>query len=113
MSTRSSGRPRGCVWTSSGRECSGDGMPLEVRLPQLGEATTAARLGAWLRREGDAVIAGEPIAEVETDKTNVEIEAPASGILRILIAAGSDGVMVGQRLGMIDTETALARSSAA
>jgi pyruvate dehydrogenase E2 component (dihydrolipoamide acetyltransferase) len=72
----------------------------------MGEATTAARLGAWLKREGDPVVAGEPIAEVETDKTNFEIEAPASGILRILIAAGSDGIMVGARLGMIEPDAA-------
>src|SRR5229473_2621389 len=71
------GQLHACASTTSFRERSGDGMPIEVCLPQLGEATTAAKVGAWLKREGDAVLAGEPIVEVETDKTNVEIEAPA------------------------------------
>jgi pyruvate/2-oxoglutarate dehydrogenase complex dihydrolipoamide acyltransferase (E2) component len=77
-------------------------MPIEVRLPQLADAMTAVKVGAWLKREGDRVASGEPIVEVETDKTNVEIEAPASGVLqRILIAAGSDGVTVGALLATI------------
>ncbi len=77
-------------------------MPIEVRLPQLGDAMTAAKVGAWLKREGDQVTSGEPIVEVETDKTNVEIEAPASGVLqKILIAAGSEGVLVDALLATI------------
>lgn len=77
-------------------------MPIEVRLPQLADAMTAAKVGAWLKREGDRVASGEPIVEVETDKTNVEIEAPVSGVLqKILIATGSDGVLVGALLATI------------
>jgi pyruvate dehydrogenase E2 component (dihydrolipoamide acetyltransferase) len=77
-------------------------MATELRLPQLGDATTAARLGAWLKREGDGVTAGEPIVEVETDKTSVEIEAPASGRLQTIhIPAGSDGILVGALLATI------------
>lgn len=57
---------------------------------------TAAKLGAWLKREGDSVTSGEPLVEVETDKAQVEIEAPASGVLgKILVPAGADRVMVG------------------
>jgi pyruvate dehydrogenase E2 component (dihydrolipoamide acetyltransferase) len=77
-------------------------MPVEVRLPQLADAMTVARLGAWLKREGDSVSTGEPILEVETDKTNVEIEAPAAGVLgEILVPAGSEGVAVGVLLATI------------
>ena len=77
-------------------------MSVEVRLPLLADAMTEARIGAWLKREGDSVASGEPIVEVETDKTNVEIEAPASGVIaQILVPAGSDSVMVGALLATI------------
>jgi pyruvate dehydrogenase E2 component (dihydrolipoamide acetyltransferase) len=77
-------------------------MSIEVRLPQFGDAMAAAKVGVWLKREGDRVTSGEPIVEVETDKTNMEIEAPASGVLqKILIPAGSEGVMVNALLATI------------
>jgi len=79
-----------------------EAVAIEVRLPQLAEAMTAVKLGAWLKREGDAVTSGEPIVEVETDKAQVEIEAPASGVLgKILVPAGADSVMVGAILATI------------
>ena len=60
------------------------------------------RLSLWLKQEGDRVEAGEPIVEVETDKTNVELEAPVSGVLRaIRIAAGVEGLEAGVVLALI------------
>jgi pyruvate dehydrogenase E2 component (dihydrolipoamide acetyltransferase) len=77
-------------------------MSIEVRLPELGESVTHAKLTAWLKREGDRVSAGEPIAEVETDKTNVEIEAPAAGVLETIhVRAGTDRVPVNELLALI------------
>ena len=74
----------------------------ELRLPQLADTVTSAKLAAWLRAEGEAVAAGEPIVEVETDKTNVEIEAPASGVLqKIHVPAGTDGLETGALLAII------------
>ncbi len=65
-------------------------MPVEIRLPQLADDMSVAKVGAWLKHEGDPVRAGEPIVEIETDKTNVEVESPASGYLqRIVVPAGS------------------------
>jgi pyruvate dehydrogenase E2 component (dihydrolipoamide acetyltransferase) len=62
----------------------------------------AARLAVWLKREGDLISAGEPIAELETDKTNVELEAPGSGVLqRIVVAAGTESLEVGGLLAVI------------
>ena len=56
----------------------------------------------WLKQEGEAVAAGEPVVEVETDKTNVEIEAPASGVLsKIHVAAGTEGLEAGALLAVI------------
>ena len=75
---------------------------VEVRLPELAEAMTSATLAAWLKKPGDPVTAGEPIAEVETDKTTVELEAPADGVLaEIRIAAGAEAVAVGTVLALL------------
>ena len=75
---------------------------VEVRLPELAEAMTAATLTAWLKNPGDPVTAGEPIAEVETDKTTVELESPADGVLAdIRVAAGAEGVAVGTVLALV------------
>ena len=74
----------------------------EIRLPRLADSVTTVRFGSWLKQEGDRVEAGEPIAEVETDKTTVELEAPAAGVLCDLrVAAGADGLEVGAVLGRI------------
>ena len=74
----------------------------EIRLPRLADSVTTVKFGAWLKEEGDRVEAGEPIAEVETDKTTVELEAPAAGVLCDLrVAAGEDGLEAGAVLGRI------------
>jgi len=79
--------------------------PIEFRLPQLADSVTSVRLSVWLKREGDRVQAGEPIVEVETDKTNVELEAPASGVVRTIhVAAGTEGLEAGVLLALIADE---------
>ena len=70
----------------------------------------SATLTAWLKQAGDPVTAGEPIAEVETDKTTVELEAPADGVLaEIRVAAGTEPVAVGTVLAVV-REAALGES---
>lgn len=60
-------------------------------MPRLDESMRTGKLIEWLRKEGDRVEEGEPIAVVEGEKTTFEIEAPASGILsKALYAPGSD-----------------------
>ena len=78
-------------------------LPLvELRLPELAEGMAAATLSAWLKKPGDPVAAGEPIAEVETDKTTVELEAPADGVLAVIrVAAGAEAVAVGTVLALV------------
>jgi pyruvate dehydrogenase E2 component (dihydrolipoamide acetyltransferase) len=77
-------------------------MASEIRLPQIAESMTAAKLAVWLKREGDSVTEGEPIAEVETDKASMEIPAPASGVLKkIEIPAGTDDLHAGDLLAVI------------
>src|SRR5215203_2520641 len=77
-------------------------MTIEVRLPELGASITHAKLSTWLKQAGDRVTKGELIAEVETDKTSVEIEAPGDGVLTAIeVAAGTDGVAVNDLLALI------------
>ncbi len=77
-------------------------MSIELRLPRLAETAASAKLAVWLKQEGEAVAAGEPVVEIETDKTNVEIEAPAAGVIRkIHVAAGTEGLEAGALLAVI------------
>ena len=81
--------------------------PVEVLMPEVAASMTSATLAVWLKQPGDSVKAGEPIAEVETDKTTVELEAPADGILdQIRVEAGTEGVEIGTLLGLIRPPTA-------
>lgn len=78
-----------------------------VRLPDLGTGVPKAKLIAWLKREGETVAVGDPIAEVETDKTTVEIPSPASGVLaRIVVAAGTEDVALDALLAYIGEASA-------
>jgi pyruvate dehydrogenase E2 component (dihydrolipoamide acetyltransferase) len=72
-----------------------------VIMPALGMAQETGTLLRWLKREGDAVSAGEPLLEIETDKATAEIEAPVSGTLRQIQAAEGDTIPVGQEIAII------------
>lgn len=77
-------------------------MPIEIRLPRLTDTMTAGAVVAWRKRPGDAVKAGEVIAEVEADKSTVDIEAPEDGTLGAIVApAGSEPVAVGAVLALL------------
>ena len=87
-------------------------MPTEIRLPELAESMSSATLTSWLKKVGDRVSAGEPIAEVETDKTTVELESPADGVLLdICVAAGTDNVSVGALLALLGDRSDVADES--
>ena len=70
-------------------------------MPVLGMAQDTGKLISWLKMEGEAVLEGEPIMEVETDKATVEIEASASGSLGGVRAQEGDEVPVGQVIAWI------------
>jgi pyruvate/2-oxoglutarate dehydrogenase complex dihydrolipoamide acyltransferase (E2) component len=64
-------------------------MPFEITMPQLSDTMTEGTVVKWLKNEGDKVSSGEMIAEVETDKATMEMEAFDSGTLAvILVRAG-------------------------
>lgn len=76
-------------------------MPTEVIMPALELAQETGRVVRWLKAEGDAVVKGEPVMEIETDKVTVEIEAPADGTLGGIRAAEGDDVPVGEPVAFI------------
>ena len=76
-------------------------MPTNVIMPALGVAQQTGTLLKWLKAEGQAVTKGEPLMEIETDKSTVEIEAAASGILSRVTAKAGDEVPVGQTIALI------------
>lgn len=79
-------------------------MQVEIKLPSLAESMTEGTLTTWFKKEGDQVTAGEAIAEIETEKSNVDLEAPEAGVLRrILVAAGTEKVKVGEVLALLET----------
>jgi 2-oxoglutarate dehydrogenase E2 component (dihydrolipoamide succinyltransferase) len=73
----------------------------EIRVPTLGESVTEATIGKWFKRPGDAVVADEPVVELETDKVTIEVPAPAAGVLSEIAAKDGETVAVGALLGQI------------
>ncbi|MER3456665.1 MAG: hypothetical protein C4304_07250 [candidate division GAL15 bacterium] len=73
----------------------------EVIMPKMGDAMTQGKILAWRKRHGERVDKGEVLAEIETDKVNVEIEAESSGTLHIAVPEGQT-VPVGQVIAYID-----------
>ena len=66
-------------------------MSTPIKMPNLGAETDEARVSTWLKAAGDTVMEGEVIAEIETEKANVDLEMPATGRLaEILVPAGTD-----------------------
>jgi 2-oxoglutarate dehydrogenase E2 component (dihydrolipoamide succinyltransferase) len=77
-------------------------MPLELKVPEVGESITEVMIGTWKKREGDTVSMDESIVEIESDKATVELPAPASGtIIRVLKASGEKAV-VGEVIGIME-----------
>ena len=76
-------------------------MATPIVIPQLGLVEEIVVL-EWFHADGDAVTAGEPLVLLETEKTQTEVAAPATGTLRIAVAAGPDVVPVETVLGQID-----------
>jgi pyruvate dehydrogenase E2 component (dihydrolipoamide acetyltransferase) len=76
-------------------------MPANVIMPALELAQETGKVLRWLKSAGDTVSKGEPIVEIETDKVTVEIEAPASGVLRQVTAREGDVVPVGKTIALI------------
>src|SRR5882672_2404392 len=73
----------------------------KVVMPKLSEAMETGKIIKWLKKEGDAVKGGDILAEVETDKADVEMEAFGSGVLRKILVPVGGTVPVGSLIGVI------------
>lgn len=77
-------------------------MPTDILMPALSPTMTEGKLARWLKQEGSAVASGEALAEIETDKATMEIEAPDDGRLaRIFVPQGSEGIAVGTPIALL------------
>ena len=76
-------------------------MSEKILVPVLGESIVEATVSKWLKNEGDSVEADEPIVELETDKVNLEVPSPTSGILEKINSKDGSVVEVGATLGSI------------
>lgn len=71
-------------------------------MPSLGYEMESGKIASWLKKVGDPVERGEPIAEVETDKATVEMEAIASGRLAEIVAEAGSEVVVGEVIAYLE-----------
>ena len=80
-------------------------MPINILMPALSPTMEKGNIARWLKKEGDSIKSGDVIAEIETDKATMEVEAVDEGILaRILVPDGAADVPVNQIIGIIATE---------
>lgn len=80
-------------------------MPINILMPALSPTMTEGNLARWLKKEGDAVKAGDVLAEIETDKATMEVEAVDEGTLaRILVPSGAQGVKVNDVIAILTEE---------
>jgi pyruvate/2-oxoglutarate dehydrogenase complex dihydrolipoamide acyltransferase (E2) component len=76
-------------------------MSVEILLPKIGFSMTEGQVAEWLAADGEPVTEGQPLFSLEADKSTNEVEAPATGTLRILVPAGETNE-VGAILGYIE-----------
>ena len=80
-------------------------MRENILVPVLGESVTEATVARWLKKEGEKVSADEPVVELETDKVNLEVPSPVSGVISKINSKDGDNVEVGSILGIVSSGT--------
>ena len=71
-------------------------MPVELKIPAVGESITEVQIGDWLKAAGDPVRQDEPLVVIETDKASVELPAPVAGVLARILKQKGETVRVGE-----------------
>jgi pyruvate dehydrogenase E2 component (dihydrolipoamide acetyltransferase) len=80
-------------------------MPIKILMPALSPTMTEGNLSKWFKKQGDKISAGEVIAEIETDKATMEVEAVDEGIIaKILVPEGAEGVPVNSLIAVLIEE---------
>src|SRR5438067_13573842 len=89
-------------------------MPINILMPALSPTMEKGNLAKWLKKEGDPVKAGDIIAEIETDKATMEVEAADEGVLaKIVVPEGTADVPVNQLIAVLAGEGEDMKSAAA
>jgi pyruvate dehydrogenase E1 component beta subunit len=77
-------------------------MPIDILMPALSPTMEEGKLAKWIKKEGDAVKPGDVIAEIETDKATMEVEAVDEGVIgKIVVAEGTENVKVNERIAIL------------
>ncbi len=79
-------------------------MPVEIKVPTMGESVVEATVSRWLKNVGDSVTAGEAVVELETDKINVEVAADSAGTIERIDRNAGETVVVGDVLGAVSSD---------
>src|SRR5256885_8255808 len=89
-------------------------MPIDILMPALSPTMEKGNLARWLKKEGDQIKAGDVLAEIETDKATMEVEAVDEGVLvKIVVPEGTADVHVNDVIGLIAGDGEDAKSVAA
>ena len=86
-------------------------MAEKIIVPTLGESITEATVSKWLKSKGEKVAADEPLVELETDKVNVEVPSPISGILSSISVKEGETINVGSLLGIVENSSASVKNN--
>src|SRR5215213_10535204 len=80
-------------------------MATNIVVPELGESVVEARVAKWLKKQGDSVIAGDPLVELETEKIDLEVSADRAGVLANIKHQEGADVKVGEVLAVLEEST--------
>jgi 2-oxoglutarate dehydrogenase E2 component (dihydrolipoamide succinyltransferase) len=78
-------------------------MPIELKIPEVGESITEVQIGAWLKKEGDTVAKDEPVVVIESEKTTLELPSPEAGTLTKILQKTGQVVPVGTVVAQLET----------
>jgi len=76
-------------------------MATKIFIPSTGQKESHGTIGVWFKKQGEIIKKGEPLCTIETEKASVEIEAPCSGILRLILCPRDTEVSVGDCIAII------------
>ena len=77
-------------------------MATNIVVPELGESVVEARIAKWLKKQGDSVVAGDALVELETEKIDLEVSADRAGVLGAIKHEEGADVKVGEVLAILD-----------
>jgi 2-oxoglutarate dehydrogenase E2 component (dihydrolipoamide succinyltransferase) len=77
-------------------------MPIELKVPEVGESITEVMIGVWKKGEGDGVAIDDSIVEIESDKATVELPAPAAGMITKVLKGSGEKAVVGEVIGYLE-----------